>query len=83
MAANIKEMRNKIPKSKPLRPDESDDIIIEEIIPDDSQDELTSKESTGQDDAQQSPNAEDKCATTNQSDMDIFSLWDGNWHFWP
>ncbi|XP_044301077.1 calcium/calmodulin-dependent 3',5'-cyclic nucleotide phosphodiesterase 1A-like [Varanus komodoensis] len=39
--SNIQEMRSMVPKSKPLSPNESDDVIIEEFIPDDPQPMLT------------------------------------------
>ncbi|KAJ6659650.1 hypothetical protein lerEdw1_018619 [Lerista edwardsae] len=75
--ANIQEMRGMVPKSKPLGPNESDDVIIEEVIPDDPQAQPTSQQPTitGQDGAQHPPNT--GCITTNltQSDMEIFSLW--------
>ncbi|XP_053140036.1 dual specificity calcium/calmodulin-dependent 3',5'-cyclic nucleotide phosphodiesterase 1A-like isoform X3 [Hemicordylus capensis] len=39
--SNIEEMRGMVPKSKPLSANESDDIIIEEFIPDDPQPQPT------------------------------------------
>lgn len=77
--ANIQEMRGMVPKSKPLGPNESDDVIIEEVIPDDPQAQPTSQQPTitGQDGAQNPPNS--GCTTNlTQSDMEIFSLWNGN-----
>ncbi|KAH0621797.1 hypothetical protein JD844_023431 [Phrynosoma platyrhinos] len=66
---NIKEMRKMVPETKALSPNESDDVIIEEIIPDDPQPQTPrpSLDLTFQ----------NGFLTTDltQSDMEICSLW--------
>ncbi|KAL8173166.1 UNVERIFIED_CONTAM: hypothetical protein K2H54_041490 [Gekko kuhli] len=84
--SNIKEMRALVPKTKPLSPNESDDVIIEEFIPDDdsqSQAKLTSEPlaATGQECPQHSSNVGFIMTDLTQSDMEIFSLWNGNGQF--
>ncbi|XP_078234213.1 uncharacterized protein LOC110083215 [Pogona vitticeps] len=75
--SEIREMRRMVPETKPLSPDESDDVIIEEFIPDDSQPKTTKGSSAApvQDKVQQPPNIGFLATDLTQSDMEIFSLW--------
>lgn len=79
--SEIREMRRMVPETTPLCPDESDDVIIEEFIPDDSQ-PMTPRGSLAplvQDEIQKPPNIGFLATDLTQSDMEIFSLWNGNW----
>ncbi|XP_061482033.1 dual specificity calcium/calmodulin-dependent 3',5'-cyclic nucleotide phosphodiesterase 1A-like [Rhineura floridana] len=75
--SNIYEMRAMVPKTKPLSPNESDDVIIEEFIPEDPEPQITSKHPaiTDQDFVLQPPNVGYIMTDLTQSDMEIFSLW--------
>lgn len=82
--SNIQEMRGMVPKMKPLRPNESDDVIIEEVIPDDSKPQSVADfipSTAAQEGTQQPPNVALTTTELTQSDMEIFSLWNGNRQF--
>ncbi|XP_067325343.1 dual specificity calcium/calmodulin-dependent 3',5'-cyclic nucleotide phosphodiesterase 1C-like [Anolis sagrei] len=74
---NIKEMRSMVPETKALGPNESDDVVIEECIPDDSQSQITTvpPDPAAQKDDPQLPKVNLLPTDLTQSDMEIFSLW--------
>nr|XP_028577469.1 calcium/calmodulin-dependent 3',5'-cyclic nucleotide phosphodiesterase 1A-like [Podarcis muralis] len=73
---NIYEMRGMVPKTKPLRPNESDDVIIEEFIPDDPEPPKESEPPAVPDHngAQMSPGLGFMSELT-KSEVEFFSLW--------
>ncbi|XP_077173297.1 uncharacterized protein LOC143827544 isoform X2 [Paroedura picta] len=77
--SNIQEMRALVPKTKPLSANESDDVIIEEFVPNDPQpqSELTGgpQAATGQECPLQASNVGFIMTDLTQSDMEIFALW--------
>ncbi|XP_063173709.1 dual specificity calcium/calmodulin-dependent 3',5'-cyclic nucleotide phosphodiesterase 1A-like isoform X2 [Candoia aspera] len=75
--ASIQEMRNMVPKTKTLHPDESDDVIIEEFIPHDPEPQKTSEPpaTVTPMDFQQPPNLGFLRTNLTKSDLEIFSLW--------
>ncbi|KAM6464591.1 uncharacterized protein PHA67_011186 isoform 2-T2 [Liasis olivaceus] len=75
--ANIQEMRDMVPKTKTLQPNESDDVIIEEFIPSDPQPQKTSEPPAAITpmDFQQPPNLGFLRTNLTKSDLEIFSLW--------
>ncbi|XP_060113732.1 uncharacterized protein LOC132585868 [Heteronotia binoei] len=77
--SNIQEMRAMVPKTKPLSPNESDDVIIEEFVPDDPQSQMALTSGppaiSGQECPQQPPNVGFIMTDLSKSDMEIFSLW--------
>ncbi|XP_062813152.1 dual specificity calcium/calmodulin-dependent 3',5'-cyclic nucleotide phosphodiesterase 1A isoform X2 [Anolis carolinensis] len=77
VSENIEEMRRMVPETKPLSPNESDDVVIEECISDESQSLITSVSSdpAAQKDDQQPPKISFLPTELTQSDMEIFSLW--------
>ncbi|ETE60241.1 hypothetical protein L345_14016, partial [Ophiophagus hannah] len=74
---SIQEMRNMIPKTKPLHPDESDDVVIEEFVPNDPELPKTTKppDDITPMDFQQLPNLGFLRTNLTKSDLEIFSLW--------
>ncbi|XP_013917892.1 PREDICTED: calcium/calmodulin-dependent 3',5'-cyclic nucleotide phosphodiesterase 1A-like [Thamnophis sirtalis] len=74
---SMQEMRNMVPKTKVLRPDESDDVIIEEFIPNDPEPPKTTKppDDITPKDFQQLPNLGILRTNLTKSDLEIFSLW--------
>lgn len=77
---SMQEMRNMVPKTKALHPDESDDVIIEECIPNDPEPPKTTKppDDITPMDFQQLPNLGFLRTNLTKSDLEIFSLWNGN-----
>ncbi|XP_039182239.1 calcium/calmodulin-dependent 3',5'-cyclic nucleotide phosphodiesterase 1A-like isoform X3 [Crotalus tigris] len=74
---SMQEMRNMVPKTKTLHPDESDDVIIEEFIPNDPEAPQNTKPP---DDIipmnfQQPPNLGFLRTNLTKSDLEVFSLW--------
>ncbi|XP_032070555.1 calcium/calmodulin-dependent 3',5'-cyclic nucleotide phosphodiesterase 1A-like [Thamnophis elegans] len=74
---SMQEMRNMVPKTKVLHPDESDDVIIEEFIPNDPEPPKTTKppDDITPKDFQQLPNLGILRTNLTKSDLEIFSLW--------
>lgn len=77
---SVQEMRNMVPKAKVLHPDESDDVIIEEFMPNDPEPPKTTKppDDVTPMDCQQLPNLGFLRTNLTKSDLEIFSLWNGN-----
>ncbi|XP_058038129.1 dual specificity calcium/calmodulin-dependent 3',5'-cyclic nucleotide phosphodiesterase 1A-like [Ahaetulla prasina] len=74
---SMQEMRNMVPKTKVLHPDESDDVIIEEFVPNDPEPPKTTKppDDITPMDCQQLPNLGFLRTNLTKSDLEIFSLW--------
>lgn len=80
--SDIQEMRDMIPRTRNLRPNESDDIIIEQYIHDDPQRESCALTSPLGCPAETFPEQTDDFsffqAALTKSDMEMLSLWNGN-----